>query len=284
VKTREILVFGYAARAEPPAAKQKMRTFAALLGKMAGVDVNPDPSDSYEELAKRAYKRAVDLAWMPPLPFIALERKKRAIPLVTHHRGGSTQFHAVIVVRGDTRIRSPQGLKGKRAAWVDPHSAAGFVVPRVQLAALGLDPRTSFAEERFYGTHEAVIRAVVGGRADFGATYARVDRAGEVVHGPWADLPGAEEATRVLAAFGSIPSDVLVARSDLDDDVRERVTRALRGICHDVEGSMLVRDIFGVHEFRPWTAAIDARYEPLRSLAADAHASGLLDTKRIPSA
>ena len=197
--------------------------------------------------------------------------------------GGTSQFHSVIIVRADARVRTPTGPGGKRAAWVDKHSAAGYVLARIQLAALGLDPRTAFAEERFYGSHEAVVRAVVGGRADFGATYARprpIRRA--VVNGAWADLPGAEAATRVLLTFGSVPNDVIVARSSLPEEVREKVTRALLGICHDVNGGLLVRDLFGVHEFRRWTAG--ELGDALRKITTDAVAEGILDAKKILSA
>ncbi len=258
-----------------------MNDFVTLLGRMAGLDLSVSPADSYDQLARRVHKKTFDIAWMPPIPFIALQQKKSAVPLVTLYRGGTTQFHSVVIVRGDTRVRTPTGLTGKRAAWVDQHSAAGFVLPRVQLAALGVDPRTSFSEERFYGSHEAVVRAVVGGRADFGATYARLDRSGEVVNGAWADLPGAEEATRVLLTFGAVPNDVILAESSLPDETRERVTKALLGICHDVEGGLLVRDLFGVHEFRRWSPA---SYEALRRVTADALAQGILDPKKILSA
>ncbi len=279
--TRELLVFGFSARAQSVAVRKRMGEFAQFLGKLSGVEISVSPADSYDQLARRVHKRTFDLAWMPPIPFIALQQKQSATPLVTLYRGGTSQFHAVVIVRADAKIRTPAGLKGKRAAWVDQHSAAGFVLPRVQLAALGIDPRTAFSEERFYGSHEAVVRAVVGGRADFGATYARLDRSGEVVNGAWADLPGAEETTRVLIAFGSVPNDVILARESLDEESREKVTRGLLGICHDVDGGLLVRDLFGVHEFRRWTPA---SYEALRKITADALNEGILDAKRILSA
>ena len=49
-------------------------------------------------------------------------------------------------------------------------------------------------------------------------------------------------------------------------------------MCNDARGALLVRDVFGVTEFRRWTPA---SYEPLRAIAAEAHAGGLLDTTRI---
>lgn len=275
---RELLVFGYSAHAQSEALRRRMGDFGALLGSLAGLEITVSPAESYDQLARRVHKKTFDLAWMPPIPYIALQQKKSAVPLVTLYRSGTTQFHAAIIVRSDARVRTPQGLKGKRAAWVDQHSAAGFVLPRVQLAALGVDPRTAFSEERFYGSHEAVVRAVVGGRADFGATYARLDRSGDVVNGAWADLPGAEGSTRVLSTFGMVPNDVILARADLADEVREQVVRGLLAICHDVNGGLLVRELFGVHEFRRWSPA---SYEALRGIASDALAEGLLDTKKI---
>jgi phosphonate transport system substrate-binding protein len=255
-----------------------MGTFTDFLGKLSGLHITVSPAESYDQLARRVHKKAFDVAWIPPIPFIALQSKKSVTPLVTLFRGGATQFHTAIIVRADSRVRTPSGLRGKRAAWVDPHSASGFVLPRVQLAALGIDPRTAFGEERFYGSHEAVVRAVVGGRADFAATYARLDRSGEVVNGAWADLPGAEESTRVLVSFGMVPNDVILARADLDEDVKEQLTRALLGICHDVDGGMLVRSLFGVQEFRRWTPA---SYEALRAITADALTAGILDPAKI---
>jgi phosphonate transport system substrate-binding protein len=275
---RDLVVFGYAAHAQSRELRSRMGEFAEFLSKLSGLHITASPAESYDQLARRVHKKAFDLAWIPPIPFIALQSKKSVTPLVTLYRGGTTQFHAVIIVRADARVRTPAGLRGKRAAWVDPHSASGFVLPRVQLAALGIDPRKAFGEERFYGSHEAVVRAVVGGRADFGATYARLDRSGEVVNGVWADLPGAEQATRVLVSFGMVPNDVVLARTGLDEDVRERVTRALLGICHDVNGGMLVRDLFGVHEFRRWTPA---SYEALRAITADALTEGILDPAKV---
>ena len=281
MRSASSLAFGYAGRAAAAASRRKMDEFARLLGQLAGVGLTAVSFDAYDALADAAHRGFLDLAWMPPIPFLTLWRRGEVTPVVAHHRGGASQFHGVLIVRADSPIRNPVGLRGTRAAWVDRRSASGFVLPRVELAHLGVDPRTAFASERFYGSHEAVVRAVVGGRADFAATYARLDRSGAAVNGAWVDLPGAEESVRVLIALGKIPGDVTAARHDLDPRVREAVTRAMVRVCHDVEGSMLVRDAFGVHEFRRWR---DEGYDAFRNLVDTAAASGLLDHDRIRSA
>lgn len=56
-------------------------------------------------------------------------------------------------------------------AWVDTNSSAGYLVPRMRIAAAGLDPETLFARQSFLGSHERVACAGLDGDADAGATY-----------------------------------------------------------------------------------------------------------------
>src|SRR5262249_29622562 len=161
-----------------------------------------------------------------------------------------SHYHSAIIVATGSGIRSLRQLEGKRAAWVDPHSASGFVIPRIQLAALGVDPRTAFASQHFYGTHEAVVSAVAEGVADFGATYVRLDRKGTIVHGPWASFPRYVRTIRTLSKFGEIPSDVVAARADMDREIAARLQAALLGLARDPRGKVLLRAIFGADELR----------------------------------
>jgi eukaryotic-like serine/threonine-protein kinase len=270
--TSDRVVFGHVAGEAASAVRTQMQAFAAVLAKQARLEVTVAEAEGYERLAMLVDSEEVDLAWLPPIPFIALDRKKAAVPLVSHHRGGRAEFHSVIVVAADSRIRTPVGLKGKRAAWVDPFSAAGYAMPRIQLAALGVDPRTAFASERFLGSHDAAVRAVIGGKADFAATYAGLDRWGAPIRGPW--IPWAKDSLRVVTTFGVIPADVIASRATMSAADREKLTRALIAASYDKKGNPLVRAIFGVDEFRRWTPA---SYELLSAAVADATAEGLLE-------
>jgi ABC-type phosphate/phosphonate transport system substrate-binding protein len=269
----EIVEFAYAAHAASSATKRHMGDFLAVIGRLSGLDFGVAEADSYRKLARLVHERAVDVAWLPPIPYLALEQQQAVVPLVSHERGGSTQFHCVLIVGAESKIHHPVGLRGKRAAWVDPLSAAGYVIPRIHLAAMGVDPRSAFASEHFYGSHEAVVRAVVGGKADFGATYARGEVEGAKVRGAWSDLEGADEAVRVLCAFGAVPSDVIAARPDLAGNVRFRVARALMDASKDAQGKLLMGELFGVDDFKPWASA---SYDLLRSATRSAAAGGLL--------
>jgi phosphate/phosphite/phosphonate ABC transporter binding protein len=269
----EMIAYGYVAGDASPTAKERMAQFTLLLGKQGALEVAVCETSSYEDLARAVHEKQIDVAWLPPIPFIALEKRGDVVPLVSHHRGGSPEHCSVLIVHKFSPIPDLATLHGTRAAWVDKHSSSGYVLPRIEMAAAGVDPRATFAAERFFGSHQAVVRAVVDRKADVGATYAGVDATGAIVRGAWLDMPDADEHVRVLATFGAIPGDVTAARADLPDLVREKIAWALVALSHDKQNRLLIDDVFGVEEFR---RGIAPGYNDLRRATMDASDEGLL--------
>ena len=273
-KTTDVLVFGYAAYGASTSMRERIAQFSLALGTHANAELAVYEAESYEDLARAVVAGEVDLAWLPPLAFIALERRGAVAALVSAMRGGDTAFYSAIIVARDSELHSPEDLAGARAAWVDRYSASGYVVPRVGLAAVGIDPRVAFAEERFWHSHEAVVRAVASGRADFGATYAGVGAGGTITRGSWMDVPGADGAVRVLVQFGAIPGDVVAARTALPEARRVRLMQALLTLSLEEEHCLVLYDAFGIDELRSFSTA---GYDSLRRLAEEASKRGLLE-------
>lgn len=268
----EMLVFGYVARSGASIA-ERMAEFSASLGALASAEIAVLEAKSYDDLAASVNRREVDVAWLPPIPLLALERREAVTPLVSNHRDGAAPYHSVLIVHSSSLLYTPRDVAKKRAAWVDPRSASGYVLPRIELAEDGVDLR-ALAAEKFFGSHESVAAAVVEKRADFGATFAGLDARGAIVRGPWMDLPDGEEAIRVLAAFGAIPGDCIAARAGVTASVRERLVVALVRMSHDKSNRLLLRDTFGVDEFRRWRAG---SYDGLRDATMNAAQRGILD-------
>src|SRR5208283_2439317 len=113
------------------------------------------------------------------------------------------------------------------------------------------------------------------GRADFGATYARVSEGEEVV-GAWSRAPGLAASIRVLWTYGEVPPDALAARYDLDKGLRERIVRSLLAMSKRPADQELLADVFGA-------AALQipkrSTYEPLRLAVIDAYEAGLLEAE-----
>jgi len=259
------LTFGHVAKPM----HQKIGELMRVVGRLAGLELRVRAFESYEALAKTLRAAHLDVAWLAPIPLISLACRGLAVPIAAMR---TAPYESAIVVRASSTLRKPASLKGWRAAWVDRHSAAGFVVPRIQLASLGIDPRTAFSSERMFGTHEDVVRAVIAGAADFGATYAWRDEHG-CVHGPWSTRELHDEV-HVLATFGEIPSDAICVQPRVPDEHRAALSYAFEHITTSGAARALVLDIFGSVGF--CTPDL-ASYERLRTSAYAAYKSGLLD-------
>ncbi len=266
----QLVMFGYAADNVSAATQTRFTHFSNMLGKRSKHLVELFCPGSYEELMTAAASGYVDVAWLAPLPFLDLQRRGAVVPLVHLHRGGSSSYRSVIIVRADSRFRSLEDLRGSRAAWGDRFSASGFVVPRAALARKGLDPRVAFGEHRMCRSHESVIRSVAMGRVDFGATYAGVDEKGSITRGAFLSTPD----LRVLAVLDEIPGDVVVASSRLSPDVRDTMLGALLDISREKRSRLLGNDAFGVDEFQAFSPQ---GYDEFEKLAARAAADGLLE-------
>jgi phosphate/phosphite/phosphonate ABC transporter binding protein len=248
-----------------------MAEFARCLGRLASVDLTAKAFDTYDELTQAMFRGEIDLEWLPPIPFLALA-DRRSIAVLASVR--KSPYRSAIVVAADSPLRSPNSLVGARAAWVDRHSASGFVLPRIKLARAGIDPGVAFASERFYGSHEAVVQAVVSGEADFGATWAQATPPRNIT-GPWTRT-AFETGVRVLSVSGSIPPDVIAARADLAPTARKAIVASLKTIYDEKQSRWLVRDVFGTEAFyRPDLEV----YGPLQESVAEAYQCGWLEVR-----
>ena len=184
----------------------------------------------------------------PAHPVHRAQRRDALAPLVSLQRNGQSQFHLVLIVSAASPVRKLRDLREKRAAWVDPYSASGYVIPdparRARYrSAHGILGKNSFC------THEEVVRAVVEGEAHFGATYAGLDASGSVVRGPWLSAAGAAPGVsrvRALYTFRAIPGDVVAAHRDMPERTREKVTAAFIAVSRAETLAPLLREIFGI--------------------------------------
>jgi len=261
------IVFGLSAQGRPEV-EAPLGELLAWISARAGVTIAHETAPSYERLAERMQEGELDLAWLPPLVYVRLERKQLIVPLVTLQREGRDTYQAVLVVRNEGAIRALEDLKSTRAAWVDPLSAAGYVLPRGQLHARGLAPEGLFGDERFFGSHPGALAAVRKGDADVAGTHGSADDAGLLVQQGKSD-----PSLRVLATFGGIPADVIAAKKTVAEDVRTRIAEALVAAGEDEAMHPLVRAVFGASSFCLGSEASYAGWH--RSLPA-ALASGLL--------
>jgi phosphate/phosphite/phosphonate ABC transporter binding protein len=227
----------------------RLNALLRWIGDRVGAVIVRRRVESYDQLVRLVRIGAVDIAWLPPIPFARLDEERLVRSLVCAERGGHDQYVSVIVARVSSPFHTLRDLQGARIGWVDPLSATGYVVPRMRLAARFASPSSIFAAESFFGSHAAVVRAVLKGLVDVGATYAGLGERGELVRGAVMDLGEAISELRVVEAFGAIPPDVLAVKANLDEELQIKLAEAFVATADDAEMIDAVRMTFGARCF-----------------------------------
>ncbi|MCA9592589.1 MAG: PhnD/SsuA/transferrin family substrate-binding protein [Myxococcales bacterium] len=203
--------------------RARLSSFAAALGAATKLPTEPQAFADYPELLDAMRCGSVDIAWLPPVIALRAASAGRALPIALPVRRGVSSFFTALFTQVGSAVQRPADLSGVRAAWVDKNSASGFLVIRAALRAQGLDLQKAFFAESFVGSHDAVVRAVVNGTVDVGATYVHHDaRAGGVWRAGWGDA-----SVHVVSRVGPIPSDVIAAGVHVPVRRIRQVQRAL---------------------------------------------------------
>jgi phosphonate transport system substrate-binding protein len=185
-------------------------------------------AESYAVLEQRLVSGEADAAWGPPLVCARAESAGGRVVL-RGVRDGAATYRSVLVARNtDTLNLSRPGPQRRRprAAWVDPSSMAGYLLPRAFLRSLDLDPAQFLVEEHLLGSYEACLLAVLEGRADLTATFAGPE--GTMGDG-FVTLTGRRAIElRAVAYTAECPNDGVVLSPRLSSSTADEVQAALR--------------------------------------------------------
>ncbi|MDX2086716.1 MAG: PhnD/SsuA/transferrin family substrate-binding protein [Kofleriaceae bacterium] len=228
---------------------------------------------SYMDLVDALQKDRVQYAWMSPALVVLAGEHIQLRPLLSAVRDNLTSYRAALFVDAKSELHALSDLRGKRVAWVDQTSAAGYLYPRLELAARGIDVAEVFAEELYLRSHAEVVRAVLDGRADVGATYAirppdgqPIQRAGFLDIAP-------ERAVRVLEYTDEIPNDAICGHGLLSKQEHHVFASAILTLCQQETGRRLLFNAFHAERF---VTTPRNTFKPLWELVERARMHGLL--------
>jgi len=160
---------------------------------------------------------------------------------------GTSTYHGLIFVRRDSGITSAEDMKGKRFAFVDKATTAGWLLPMHYFKTHGIDDHRSWLKEAYFtGTHEGAIYDVLDGRADIGAAKNTVFR--RLAKSD----PRVSEELIILARSPDVPENALCVSKDLDDALKAKLKETLLNMHQDKEGKEVL-DVFGALRFIPTT-------------------------------
>lgn len=231
------------------------RLQAALVNAL-GTPVQVTLADSYAALTQWFVHGTVDVAWLAPALVVESARRGHLAMVAAAVRGGTCEYNAVLMVKQHAQYQCLADLRGARAGWVDPWSAAGYLFPRKLLRAAKLDPGQLFTEQRFYGTHRAVAEALAEGEIDVGALFADPDEGPRAGLSPWTRSMG----LRPLAKASGIPGDALCALTRLPGDFVESLSARICSPAGEPVAALLEAERFlprRIEDYRPVREALE---------------------------
>ena len=229
-------------------------------------------SADYEKMSTDVLSRGMELSWMPPIIHartVALGAEIAAVP----ERAGLLSYRAAIVVRADSPFQAITDLAGARFAWTDKNSASGYVFTRLHCIAAGLDPKTAFANEHFYGSLMAACTAVYDGSADVTACHvseASANDFAQALRDVGRHVRSAQRSLRVLDVTLPIPPDAIVFAPGVTAEDRKRVRQALIALHLSPAGALAVKDLLSAERLVAVSGGLQAILDGAAALAAKA--------------
>lgn len=132
---------------------------------------------SYKSLLDAFVKGEVQLAYLGPLPYVALTEQTQSVqPLVQllDSEGNSDYTCALAHFAGQPFDTSHSDHMPKRIALTQPLSTCGYLVTDAYLQSQGYSLEDAFHEYAYTGSHEQVALSVILGDYDLGALKTRI--------------------------------------------------------------------------------------------------------------
>lgn len=185
-------------------------------------------------------------------------------------------YKAQIIARVDSGIKTLQDLNGKKFAFTDPASTAGYILPKHLMESQGILPgQTVFAQK-----HDNVVTMVYQGQVDAGATYysppRHVEKDGKQVEEIMdarakvkTQFPDVESKVKIVTLTEDTPNEPWVVRSHLGKDneysnqVKAAVKEALLQFASTEEGK---KALFELYSITGLADVDDHLYEGIRKL------------------
>ena len=239
------------------------QAIADCLNQMTGLSYTIQTGTSYAAAIEAMGAGKAQVGFLNTFSILAAQAKYGIIPALINLRNYSTNdldpdkalggqlepfYRGQFIANVSSGIKSFADLKGKTFCFVDPLSTSGYIVPRIVLAANGINPDTDFKATQNAGSHPNVAIAVYKGDCDAGVTYINVltDQATNLA-GTYPDIT---QKVVVFADTDRIPNDGVQYIKTLDPKLQAITTEALLAMSKDPGGKAVLSDLYAINAFQ----------------------------------
>ncbi|NEY82129.1 phosphate/phosphite/phosphonate ABC transporter substrate-binding protein [Bacillus sp. 3H-10] len=230
----------------------KAKPLEDLLSEQLDIPVKVSVSTDYNTIIEAMASKKVDVGFLPPTAYVLAKEKGAAEVILQSQRYGVDDetgewteelvdfYKSMFIVKKDSDIKSIKDLKGKKIAFQNVTSSAGYVWPAAKLMEADIDPLKDVEGVTLKGHDQAII-ALLNGDVDAAVVF---QDARNIVKD---EFPTVFEDTKVIEFTENIPNDTVSIRSDMDKEWVEKVQNAFIDIGKDPEGLKIIQEIYN-HE------------------------------------
>jgi phosphonate transport system substrate-binding protein len=217
--------------------RERYMALRKYLSDRLGITVNFTSLSEYGNIIERFTAEKMDGAFFGSFTYVLAHHQIGVEPLARPvNLDGTATYHGCIFVRQDSGIRRAADMRGKRFAFVERATMAGYLYPLAWFRENGIrDPHAYLAEIFFAGSHDAAIEAVLNGEAEIGAAkntiYEQVANENSRVR----------KELVIVAASDVVPQNCLAVRRNLDPELKQRIRKILIGMDKDKAGREVLR-------------------------------------------
>lgn len=222
---------------------ERYQPLADYLSKRVGMKIRLTVLPRYGNIIDNFASTGMDGAFFGSFTYV-LAHEKLGVEVLARPMSlnGTSTYHGLIFVRKDSRIKSIHQMKGKRFAFVDKATTAGYLLPRAYFEEHGKNYRTFLKESYFAGTHEDAILDVLNRKADIGAAkntvYERLGASDDRIN----------KELVILERSPDVPENALAVGKSLDDSSKKKLLGVLLALHEDPEGMAILKN-FGALRF-----------------------------------
>lgn len=235
---------------------KKYTPLAEYLGERLGLDVDITVARDYDRHLKLTGEDQLDISFLGGSPYVLIGNQYDKKPLLARYEfNNRPEFRSVIFVRTDSRIQTLDQLTGKRVAFGSKKSTLSTQVPLYMLMQEDVMPENleSYAHLR---NHENVVLGVELGDFDAGVVAEEVFN--EYVK---------KRAIRALAYSVDLSTHVFVSRSDMPEEMQNKISQALWDLKANNQSDHVLKAIG--HNLTGFVPAQDSDYDLHREILAN---------------
>jgi len=234
---------------------------ADCLNKMTGLTYAVQTGTSYAAAIEAMGAGKAQVGFLNTFSILLAQAKYGIIPALINIRNYQTNdldpdkalsgklepfYKAQYITTAASGIKTFADLKGKSFCFVDPLSTSGYIIPRIELKANGINPDTDFSATTNAGSHQNVAAGVYKGDCDAGVTFINV-LTDATLNKTYPDL---QTKLTVFADSIRIPNDGVQYIKTLDPKLQAITTEALLAMAADPGGKAVLAKLYTINAFQ----------------------------------